>query len=338
MNVKALVGSVTKPVCGAVAKAKFKVAKCSPEICLAFGLVAGVAACVTACKATLKAEDILDKQAEAKAKIKEAEELASVENAEVIYTEADKRRDIAICYRDTAIGFIKLYGPSVALGAVSVAFILSSYGILKKRNTALISAYTALDDAFRKYRKRVVDKYGEDAEREIRGFRKVKGVVTETDENGNEKEVEKAGELIDQATMEDVTNYDRIFSEFTSDSYQRGDQSYNRAFLSQLERGFNDQLSTKGYVFLSEVYKALGFPETAESRLVGWVKDSQNPWSDGFISFGIRDIFRETGEHVKKSGRIVKTLSGTEYYLTFNVDGCIINEFDKTARPYHLVA
>ena len=331
-DVKGLVA----PVTGAIARGKFKVKKYSPEICLGLGLVAGVATVVTACKATLKADDILDKHAEAKAKIKEAEELASVENAEVTYTEADKRRDTAIAYRDAAFGFIKLYGPSVALGAVSVGLILCSYGIMKKRNLALISAYTALDEGFKKYRKRVIEKYGEEAERELRGFKKVKGVITETDENGNEKEVETIGEMVDEAVMEDVSNYDRIFSEFTSPHlYQKGDQTYNRTFLTQLENSFNDQLVVKGYVFLSDVYKALGFPETRESRMVGWIKDPAGTWGDGYISFGIRDIFRETGERVKKTGKIVKTLSGPEYYLTFNVDGCILDIFDK---PYRKVA
>lgn len=321
---------VLSPITGAVAKGVFTVKKASPEICLGLGIVAGVACCVTACKATLKADDILDKHAEAKAKIKEAEELASVENAEVIYTEADKRRDIAIAYRDTAIGFIKLYGPSVALGVVSIAFILSSYGIMKKRNLALISAYTALDEGFKKYRKGVIEKYGEDADLELRGIKKVKGLVKEIDEEGNEKEVEKEVQIADEAQMEDVSNYDRIFSKFTSPYlYQEGDQTYNKVFLTQLENGFNDQLTTKGYVFLSDVYKALGFPETPESRVVGWIKDPAGTWGDGYISFGIRDIFKESGETIKKSGRIVKNYSGTEYYLTFNVDGYILNLFDR---------
>lgn len=317
---------ITTPVTRAAAKVAFKTRKYSPEILLAAGLVTGGIACVKACKATLKAGDILDEYAAAKDKIEQAKEIAVKENKPELYSEDDQKKDQLIATRDLVKNMIILYAPAVALGALSTAFILSSYGIMRNRNTALIAAYTALEGRFKKLNDAITERFGEDVKKELNtGVKVKKGFVEEKDEDGNDVVVEKEVPTMDQAKMEDPSNYGRLFSKLTSTQYQEGDPIYNKAFLKAQEAYYNDLLQTRGYVFLSEVYRSLGFELTPESVIVGWIKDSAV--GDGYISFGLpaAEVYRETGEHVLKSGRIVKTLSGKDFFLDFNVDGVIWN-------------
>ena len=320
------VKGLTAPITRAAYKAGFKVRKHSPEILLTAGLITGGVACVTACKATLKANDILDEYAAAKDKINQAKEIAMKENKPELYSEEDQKKDQLIATRDLVKNMIILYAPSAALGALSTAFILSSYGIMRNRNTALIAAYTALEGRFRRLNDRIAEKFGEDVKKELNSGVKVKkGVVEEKDDDGNDVVNERDVPTMDKTMMEDPSNYGRLFSKLTSTQYQDGDPVYNQAFLRSQEAYFNDLLQTRGYVFLSEVYRALGFELTPESVIVGWIKNSA--LGDSYVSFGLpaAEVYRETGEHVLKSGRIVKTLSGKDYFLDFNVDGVIWN-------------
>lgn len=314
---------VFAPVTNLAGKAGFKVKKYSPEICLGAGIVGIGATVVLACKATLKADEVLDNYTAAKEKIEKAKE-ASKEMDGIVYEDSDAKRDKAIAMKDLAIGFTKLYWPAAAVGVLSIGLVLSSYGIMKKRNLSMIAAYTALDEGFKRYRGRVKEKFGEEAEKEIRtGIKKAKGFVVE-EENGKEKVVEKDVLTMDDVMMEDPSDYAMIFSEATSTQFVKGDPIYNESFLKGQEAVFNNLLKLRGYVLLADVYQALGFPRTPASLITGWIKDSAN--GDNYISFGIRGpVYTETGEHVMKTGRIVKTLSEKEWYLDFNVDGVIWN-------------
>ena len=54
------------------------------------------------------------------------------------------------------------------LGAASIASILASHNIMKKRNVALAAAYAAVDKSFKDYRDRVIERFGEQVEKELR--------------------------------------------------------------------------------------------------------------------------------------------------------------------------
>lgn len=319
---KAVVKKIAAPVGKVAAKVSFKVKKHSPEILLGVGIVGIGVTVVTACKATLKAGDILDEYAEAKEKIEEAKE-ASKEKGDGKYTEADEKKDKIIAYKDMAIGFAKLYWPSAAVGALSVGCILWSYGIMKKREIGLISAYTALQEGFKRYRAGVVEKYGKEVDKELRtGLKAEKKFVTRTDEDGNQKTEEEEVMTIDDAKMLDSMYFTKLFSESTSTQYTRGDSYYNEAFLKAQEAYFNQLLGARGYVFLSEVMTALGLKVTPESILTGWIKEGNG---DGFVDFGIVPVASESGDSVLKTGRIVKTWNQKDFMLDFNVDGVIWN-------------
>lgn len=46
---------------------------------------------------------------------------------------------------------------------------------------------------------------------------------------------------------------------------------YNKMFLKVQEGYFNDRLAARGYLFLNDVYDALGFPRVPAGQLIGWV-------------------------------------------------------------------
>lgn len=54
------------------------------------------------------------------------------------------------------------------------------------------------------------------------------------------------------------------------------DLHYNLMYLKNLEKGFNDLLNRRGYVFLRDIYEQMGIPITKESCLVGWTKGNCN--------------------------------------------------------------
>ena len=163
----------------------FQLQKKSPEILVAVGVVGVVASAVMACKATPKACKVAEKNAQQLDTIHTADE-NGVTNAGEVYTKEDVRRDTIQVYTQTGISYVKLYAPAVLLGAASITCILSSHHILKKRNVALAAAYTALDRNFKDYRDRVLDRFGEQVEKELRyntGY-----LPHQTDANGMETE------------------------------------------------------------------------------------------------------------------------------------------------------
>lgn len=147
-------------------KTSLKLKKHSPEILIVAGVIGTVASTVMACKATTKLGEIMDN---AKDDIEAVHE--AVEHPEDLpqkYTAEDGKKDLTIVYTQTALRVAKLYLPAVALGALSLTAIIKSHDILKKRNVALAAAYTAADKGFKEYRNRVVERFGNDIDKELR--------------------------------------------------------------------------------------------------------------------------------------------------------------------------
>lgn len=334
MNLKALGSKLATPVVAGFGKVKFQAMKYSPEICLVLGVGTGIATVVTACRATLKADDILDQLADEKERI-EAACVKAEEDEEVEYTEKDKNKDMTIAYTHAAVGFLKLYGPTIALGAISAGFIFCSYGIMRKRNLGLIAAYKALDDGFRKYRARAVEKFGEDVDYELAtGVKKNKVMVKDVDpETGEVKTEKKEVSTLENIELEDPSNYDRVFARGLSRNCTTYDPYTNESFLLGQQTHWTHMLQTRGYVFLSEVYDALGFPVTQASRHVGWILDPADPnKSQKKVSFGmIEKLYLKDGDYVHPTGKIEPSYIDEGYYLTFNIDGIIWN---LTPEPF----
>ena len=117
-------------------KALFVMKNKSPELLIGSGIVLGIAAAVSACKATLKVEEVVDEAKMKLDKIHEAHEHGATEHG-LSYSEEDYQKDLVTQYTKTGVEFVKLYGPAVIMGCVSVGCILGGHRILTKRNAAI---------------------------------------------------------------------------------------------------------------------------------------------------------------------------------------------------------
>ena len=209
--------------------------------------------------------------------------------------------------------FVKLYGPAVAVGVASLGCLLGSNHILRKRNVALAAAYTAVDKSFKAYRGRVVERFGEDLDRELRYNIKAKEVQEiVTDENGNETTVTSTVEVPE--INHDNSEYARCFDE-TCIGWTR-DPEYNMMFVTQIQNWANDRLQSKGYLYLNEVYEMLGFQRTKAGQVVGWLYNGDG---DNYVDFGIFNI------KDKQKRRFVNGYEKS-IWLDFNVDGNILDK------------
>jgi len=255
--------------------------KHSPEVLMTVGVVGIVASTVMACRATLKSEKVI---AEAKEKIENIKYAKKIFEEEK-YSEQDYKKDLTVTYIQTSVDFVKLYGPAVVFGMASVACILGSHNIMKKRNLALVAAYKAVEKSFTDYRNRVVEELGVDKDRMFKnGIKQTKVSVLEVDENGNSTESEKVFESVDP---DGISQYARFFDESCSEWSKTPE--YNLTFLKCQERFANDLLNSRGHIFLNEVYDMLGIPRTQAGAVVGWVKGE----GDEFVDFGIFNGDRE---------------------------------------------
>lgn len=293
-------------------KVGFQLKKHSPEILIVTGVVGTVASAVMACKATTKASTIVE---EAKEQLDTIHECANNPELAENYTAEDVKKDTAIVYAQTGMKFVKLYGPSVALGALSIGCILTSHRILTKRNVALAAAYATVDRGFKDYRGRVIDRFGKELDRELRYNIKAKEVEEEVvnEETGEVTTVKKTIEVSDPNTY---SSYARFFDNGCK-GWQK-DAELNLYFLRCQQNQANDKLKADGYLFLNDVYEMLGIPKTKAGFVVGWIYNEKNPVGDNFVDFGIYDT------HNEKARDFVNGYERT-ILLDFNVDGNILD-------------
>ncbi len=276
--------------------------KYAPEIMLTAGVVGGIAATVMACKATLKAEEVLKSCKDELDKINEVQNNKE-KYKEHQYTDEKYKKDLVISYVHSGMKWVKLYGPSVSLGTASLICVLASHGVMKKRSVALVGAYNLVSESFNAYRKRVREKLGEEQEYEFRHDTATESVNVDDPETGKKKKVK----VQTKRHPELLSEYSRFFDEY-SVQWQK-DNQYNMMFLRTQQNYANNLLQARGYVFLNEVYDMLGLKQTPAGQLVGWVEGKGDP----FVDFGIT---RESGADF---------INGHEksILLDFNVAGVI---------------
>ena len=265
-----------------VGKASFQLKKHSPEILVVAGVAGTVVSAIIACKATLKVNEIVE----------------------------DVKHDIDDVHDAVEKGITKA-GENysvVILGTLSITSILASNNILRKRNVALSAAYAAVDKGFKDYRERVVERFGEQVDKELKYNIKAKKFdeVTTDPDTGKDKKVKTLANVVNPADLSDYAHF------FSTSRYLASAHDYNMMFLRAEQNYANDKLTSRGYLFLNEVCERLGLPITKAGQVVGWVKNSEK--SDGFVDFNIREI-----------GRDVDGRYESDILLDFNVDGPILD-------------
>lgn len=273
-------------------KGAFLAQRYAPEILTTVGIVGVGTATVLIAKQTLKLEDTVAK-AEDRLGIAR-EDKAMGDNLAVIKA-----------YMHNTSDLVKLYGGPVTLALASIASILAAHGIMRRRNAALVAAYGVLESAFSNYRQRVREAIGEEREQELYvGVRE----TTEVNESGK-KTVKK------DLSGGPQSPYALLFDE--SNLYWQPEAGTNKTWLIIKQQHLNDMLNVKGYLFLNDVHRALGFPDTKAGQIVGWIADSAQ--GDGYVDLGIFEPITD----VKRD-----FINGHErnIWLNPNVDGPIIDK------------
>ena len=296
-------------------KVKFNVVKHSPEILMGIGIAGVVTSTVLACRSTLKVQEILDYKEKNMNNIKEV-----LDEGREDYTEEDARKDKTIIMTTTALRIMKLYAPSVIIGAGSIACLLQSHNVMRNRNAGLAAALAATTESFKQYRERVTEKYGDEVDKEMRY-----GIKKEKKEKDGKKTKE---EIVVGCDEHELSGYARYFNE--NNMYWSEDPQYNMMFLRQNQNWANDKLISQGYLYLNDVYDALGFPKTKAGQVVGWVYDpNNNEHGDNYVDFGIYDLnvkgYRDEMANDTIAEERQDFINGyrNSILLDFNVDGNI---------------
>lgn len=274
--------------------------KNSPVILTGVGVVGVVATAVAASKATLKADPVLDETIEYKEAIRDNDSLSEKERA----------KDYLYLYGRTAGKLGKIYLPSILIGVTTIGCVIGGHKVLHTRNVALAASYTALNEAFEKYRERAVELFGEEADSEIKNA--VGRVKKKTNDEGEEEEEPRKDSSVNEGHP-----YSKLFDE-VNPNWTKNPES-NLFFLKSVERYANDRLERYGHVFLNEVLDDLGMERTKAGALTGWVRN--NAYGDGCVDFG---LYRNT-----PSTKALLAGEEASVWLEFNVDGLIYHLLDE---------
>lgn len=280
-------------------KAKFLLNKHAPEIWLGAGIVCIVGGTIWACKASRELDDILDThqdeidaiKSEREDSIEEEKRIAAAENEDEakprfeLFSEKEYKHECLMTTLTTAKMLAREYAPAVILVTGGIGMIVNGHYILTKRNSALMAAYSVLDQTFTEYRARVAKRYGEDTERDIYEGREYDVVsTTEVDENG--KKHKKNEQVV--VSRSPLSRYARVWDSSTSKEWMNS-PDYNHTFLICQQNSANNKLQRDGYLFLNTVYRMLGLDETPTGAICGWLmpKDGEDGVGDGYVDFGM---------------------------------------------------
>lgn len=298
-----------------IQKVKFR----SPELLIGAGVVGLVGAAVVAVRRGVRWHNA------ARAEI--VHDLETIKKAEGSpqYTREDRVRDYAQVIGKGVWSFTQIYGPSIAVGAASVVSVLAGTGVLKGRLAAMTSAAATAQAALERYRSRVREKLGEDADYEFAYEVSAKKAKIKH-EDGTKESLVTYHLVPSSGEWMAASPYSRLWDENAMEWCANRDIQF--LTLRSLENHFNQELNARGVVFLNDVYKALGLPMSKDAALVGWIKDYEKPKmaklaaelgrvpGDGMISFGVF-------ENESPSARAYLAGDDNRVVLDFNVDGVI---------------
>lgn len=288
-----------------VKKSEFVLRKNAPSLMTYAGVGGFIATVGLAIRATTKMDDIAPKLREQVKDCKDENEITE----SMTKKEASER--LAKVYVEIGKETVKIYGPTLVVGSASILLVLAGHGMMIRRQAQLAAVYAALDASYKAYRARVREEIG--AEKEDHLYRRPNmRALDETGEGGDGSDTTQ----IDMGGA-NPSPYARYFDP-SSPNWVKTPE-YNMLFLRGQEQHANDRLRMYGYLFLNEVYESLGLERTQLGQVVGWKLNSDGSpreGTDGFVSFGLGDIFDENARAF---------INGLENIalLDFNVDGPI---------------
>lgn len=161
------------------------------------------------------------------------------------------------------------YIPAVVTGASTLACIFGANILNKHQQAALASAYALIDNAYKEYKGKLKELYGEEAHNNI-----IDALA-----------VEKAEDV--RVANYNLTSYcDLSIEDGSSEPRLFYDEYSNRFFQTTIEQVMNAEYHInrnfvlRGYVTLNEFYEFLGLEQTEYGSTVGWSIDDEMYWID----------------------------------------------------------
>lgn len=287
-----------------VARSVLKTQMHSPTILFVTGAAGMVVTTVMAARATLRLSDTLDEIISDNDKLS----IARVEKRN-LYSDRDFLEAKVGLYVRSAGKIVRLYGPTVLVGATSLACLAGAQRIIIRRNAALTAAYGIVDRAYKEYRGRVREEFGEDKELELyHGAEEYERVTTLADGSQKIETTQRAKTKGD--------DYARFFEKGNPNWVDNPE--YNFITLRTAEKFCNNKLRAETFLTLNDVYEILGIPKSSAGQVVGWATGAGG---DDYVDFGLFEN--------NESARRFVNGQETAVLLNFNVQGVIYDLIDE---------
>ena len=189
----------------------------------------------------------------------------AVPKAEKLLIEAYNKKGDALTTAEKIKASWTAYVPAAVTGVSTIACVFGINYLSKRSQASLASAYALIDNAFKEYRNKVKDMYGEEGitnlEHEI-----IKSKYTDDLEPNDDK----------------LLFYDhqsRRFFESTMDA------------VTQAEKTFLEVFHEKGYGSLNQYYDILGIPRTEYGFQLGWFDvENNDPYNCHELEFEYEEV------------------------------------------------
>lgn len=217
----------------------------SSTILTVMGATGVVGTAVLSVKATPKAMALLEE-----AKQEKGEDLTTIETIKVAW---------------------KPYIPAVVVGCSTIACIFGANILSIKNQASLMSAYALLDNAYKEYRNKAIELYGDEADHKIRG------------EIANSR-LEEPIEIED----DNLTFFDYQSMRFFKSTMHH---------VAQAECAFKELLNEQGFACMNDLYRLLGIPPIKEGDQLGWFDTERvDPYGSEEFSLDFEKVTTEEGK------------------------------------------
>lgn len=278
----------------------------SPFIMTVGGIAFGIAATVTACKATPKVHEVLVEHKKNMEQVEYAVSHPEALKEGTTYTAEDAAEDRKLFTKETVTSIVKSFALPALLGVTSIALTLGGFKILNDRNidltkklVAKTAAFNGVTAAFAKYRQRVINEQGEVMDRHFRYGTKLNRVVKTNPETGAE-EVTYEEEWPEDRLKHGFEFDDELdpelcwdFSKETSPEFRRAGKAVeNYDIYKEIEEWAKSELKRRGWLMAYEVALQFNLPLNKKCFTHGWMRaetgEEKLKWND--ISIGVREF------------------------------------------------
>ena len=289
--------------------------KHAPEIMIGTGIAGFGATVWQTVKATNKTNDIFaDKERRIELCNKQLDEANEFGDSK--YNIEDYDEDVRFINRHAKWRIVKAWTPVATLGAGSVIFVLGGYKILNGRYVATAAAYKILEAEYGRYRENAIDKYGEEADRELLyGVKAEQLEAARKERDDNDRTAKENKKKIRK--KKPATAYSEIHSKIFDPHSERWQRYWTAElvmdFLGLTVKKLQDRLDLTGHLFENEINDALGLPRTPEGQVCGYIRTKENPFPK--VDIGLEEMPES------EVRRILGTYRNEDIYVKLHYNG-----------------